>query len=508
MARRGKRHDTKPEQLAPESPFQPVNSLKPIELIDLAEIRALHFASMQILEDTGLEVMSANARRLFEKAGCDVDEDTQRVRFPEGMISELIGQTPSSFKLHARNPDRDLVVGGKHMAFTPATTPPYVLDAERGRRRGNFADFCDLLRLGHVLPTMHLFTGYPVEPQDIPVPVRHLECCAAHIRLSDKIWRPYVSAPWAIRDGLEMAALARNITLDQLAHEPSTLTNTNINSPLRFDDALADGLIQMAELGQPCVVTSFTLAGAMAPITLEGALALQNAEVLAGIALTQIVRPGAPAVYGSFTSNVDMKTGSPALGTPEYMKAQIISGQLARFYGLPYRTSNACSANSVDAQAAIESQMSIWGAMMSGVNILFHGHGWLESGLTISFEKMIVDSDMLAMAVEMLKPMAFNAENLAVDVIAEVGPGGHFFGSAHTLARYKTAFFEPLTSDWRNYDAWKEAGELDAQARATPIWKKLLARYEEPENDPATMEQIDAFVARRKSEILTEAKAS
>jgi trimethylamine--corrinoid protein Co-methyltransferase len=257
----------------------------------------------------------------------------------------------------------------------------------------------------------------------------------------------------------------------------------------------------MAEHGQGVVVTPFTLMGAMTPVTVAAALAQQNAEALAGIALTQIVRPGAPVVYGGFTSNVDMRSGAPAFGTPENAKATIAGGQLARRYGLPYRSSNANASNVVDAQAAYESEMSIWSAVLGGANLLYHGVGWLEGGLTASFEKFILDAELLQMFAEMLQPIKVDTASLALDAIRDVQPGGHFFGSPHTIERYETAFYQPMISDWRNYETWEEAGALTATERATAVWKRLLEEYEQPPLDPAIAEELDAFVRRRKEEI-------
>ncbi|MEE8274707.1 MAG: trimethylamine methyltransferase family protein, partial [Alphaproteobacteria bacterium] len=252
--------------------------------------------------------------------------------------------------------------------------------------------------------------------------------------------------------------------------------------------------------GQAVVITPFTLAGAMSPITLAGALAQQNAEALAGIALDQIVNPGAPVIYGGFTSNVDMKTGAPAFGTPEYAQAVLAGGQLARRYRIPYRSSNVNAANVVDAQAAYESGMSLWATVMGHTNYIMHGAGWLEGGLTASFEKMIVDAEMLQMMAEFLQPIEVSDDTLGLDAIAEVGPGGHFFGAAHTLARYETAFYAPLVSDWRNFETWEESGALSATERANAIWKQMLAEYEPPPLDPSINDELDAFVARRKAE--------
>jgi trimethylamine--corrinoid protein Co-methyltransferase len=288
--------------------------------------------------------------------------------------------------------------------------------------------------------------------------------------------------------------------MEQFVQEPSLLTIINTNSPLKLDIPMMEGIIQMASHGQVVIVTPFTLAGAMAPVTVAGALVQQNAEALAGIAFAQMVKQGAPVGYGGFTSNVDMKSGAPAFGTPEYMKAQLVGGQLARRYKIPYRTSNVCAANSVDAQAAYESVFSLWGCVQGGGNFIKHAAGWLEGGLTCSYEKTILDIDLLQMVAEFLTPLDLSEAALAVDAIRDVGPGGHFFGTQHTQDRYKTAFYQPVISDWRNYETWAEHGAPTAVEKANRIWKDRLASYEEPYIDPATRDELNAFVERRIAE--------
>jgi trimethylamine--corrinoid protein Co-methyltransferase len=297
-----------------------------------------------------------------------------------------------------------------------------------------------------------------------------------------------------------MICIARGITKEQLKREPSLFSIVNSNSPLRLDGPMLQGLMEMARHGQPVVLTPFTLSGAMAPVTIAGALAQQNAEALAGITLIQIVAPGVPAMYGGFTSNVDMKSGAPAFGTPEYARAAMAGGQLARRYGFPYRSSNACAANAVDAQAAYESEMSIWGAVMGGVNMMLHGAGWMEGGLVASFEKFILDVEMLQMMGEFLQPLEVTDDTLGLEAMTDVGPGGHFFGTAHTMARYETAFYSPILSDWRNYESWRLAGAQTAEQRANAIWKQALAEFQPPPLDPAIVEALEAFVAKRKEE--------
>ncbi len=319
--------------------------------------------------------------------------------------------------------------------------------------------------------------------------------------LLDKTWQCLAFGRTVVDDAIEVACLTRGVDRDTLVREPSLMTIVNSNSPLRLDGPMSDGLIEMAIWGQPVVATPFTLAGAMTPATLAGALAQQNAEALFMVALAQIVRPGAPMVYGGFTSNVDMRTGSPAFGTPEYVKAAIATGQLARRYGLPHRSSNVTGSAIVDAQAAYESEMSIWGSVMGGASLLYQGAGWLEGGLTASFEKLILDAELLQQMAEVLVPFPVDDDALGLDAIAEVGPGGHHFGTAHTLARFETAFYQPMLSDWRNFETWQDGGALTATERANRIWKQLLAEYEPPPLAPGAAEALDAFVERRKREI-------
>ena len=320
------------------------------------------------------------------------------------------------------------------------------------------------------------------------------------LTLSDKPIHAYSLGRERNLDAIEMIKIARGIDDETLEREPSLFTVINSSSPLRLDTPMLEGIIQMARRNQVVVLTPFTLAGAMAPVTLAGALAQQHAEALAGLALVQIVRPGAPFVYGGFTSNVDMKSGAPAFGTPEYMKTAIVGGQLARRLGLPYRSSNANAANALDAQAAYESVFSLWGAIMGGVNMLMHGAGWMEGGLQASFEKMALDADLLAMVAEFLKPMRVDDAELALEAMREVGPGGHFFGAQHTQSRYRTAFFAPMISDWRNYETWREAGSPTAVDAAERIVAERLAAYRPPPFEPERREALEAFVARRKAE--------
>ena len=497
--RRPSRRGTRNSRSITQSPWQqPVNPYMPIELLDAEALQRIHDASMTILEEIGIDLLLPSACQILAEAGAQVEG--QRVRMDRDMVMAYIRHAPSEFTFHARNPAHDVRLGGRYIAHCTVGSAPNVSDLERGRRIGNLADFCDLIRLGQALNCIHIIGGYPVEPVDLAVETRHLDALKATVELSDKPFHAYSLGRERIVDALEIVRIARGISREQLRQEPSLYTVINSSSPLRIDKPMLEGLIEMARHNQIVVMTPFTLSGAMAPATLPGALAQQSAEALAGIVLTQVVQPGAPVMYGGFTSNVDMKSGAPAFGTPEYVKAAQIGGQLARFYGLPYRSSNTTAANSADAQAAYESMMSLWGALMGHVNMLMHGAGWLEGGLCASFEKMVLDAELLQMMSAYLTPLEVNDDTLALDAIREVGPGGHFFGCAHTMARYETAFYAPLVSDWRNFETWQESGSPSATEHAHRLYKQLLAEYQPPELDLARQEALDAFVARRKEE--------
>jgi trimethylamine--corrinoid protein Co-methyltransferase len=468
-------------------------------VISADQLEAIHQTSLRVLSDIGMDFLHPEALSLLAEAGAQVTGGTNRVRFDPDWVLERVATAPRSFVLHARNPDHNVVVGDNHIAFATVASPPNVADADRGRRVGNFSDFQDLIRLGQTFNIIHLFGGYPVEPVDLAPNIRHLDCLAAIVTLGDKAFHSYALGRERMRDAIEIARIARGVTADQLAREPSLFTVVNTSSPLRLDGPMIEGLIEMARAGQVMCATPFTLSGAMAPATLAGALAQQNAEALATIALAQVVAPGAPIMYGGFTSNVDMRSGAPAFGTPEYAKAALAGGQLARRYGFPYRSSNACAANAVDAQAAYESEMSTWGAVMAHTNLMMHGAGWMEGGLVASFEKFIIDVEILQMMSEFLQPLVVDEAHLAFDAISEVGPGGHFFGAAHTLERYESAFYSPLVSDWRNFETWRDAGSPTASQHANRIWKQALESFAPPPLEDSRAAELSDFVERRRA---------
>ncbi|MFQ5468103.1 MAG: trimethylamine methyltransferase family protein, partial [Kiloniellaceae bacterium] len=477
------------------------NPYPPLEILKPEQLDAIHDASMVILEEMGIEFLSDAALALLARNGAQVDRASGMVRFDRGLIAEMVAKAPSTVTLTPRNPDRRVILGGNHINFTLVAGPPSVHDESRGRRAGNYRDYCDLVRLAQSLNIVHMLGNQVVAPIELPAETRHLDCYLANITYSDRVYNCSAIGAARALDGIDMAAIARGLTREDLVRDPAVLTVISVNSPRRFDDSMAAGLMTMAEWGQVNVVTPFTLMGAMTPVTLAAALAQQNAEALAGIALAQMVRPGAPVIYGAFTSNVDMRSGAPAFGTPENAKATIAGGQLARRYNLPYRSSNSNASNAVDAQAAYESQMSLWSATMSHSNLIYHGAGWMEGGLTVSFEKVVLDAEMCQMMAETLVPIPVDDDTLGLEAIHEVGPGGHFFGAAHTLSRYETAFYSSMLSDWRNFETWAEAGAETATQRATHIWRALLRSYQPPPLDAAIAEELDAFVRRRKERI-------
>ncbi|MFD1195328.1 trimethylamine methyltransferase family protein [Seohaeicola saemankumensis] len=477
------------------------NPNAPLAMADPEAMDRLHETSIRILSELGIRVVGDKVIALFEQAGALVDRDTGMVRIDESIVAAALATVPRAFTLTPRNPARRLTFGGRALNFGLVAGPPNVHDALRGRRPGNMADYKDFIRLAQHFNAIHMIGNQVAAPQELPANTRHLDCYMANLMLSDLAYHCTAIGRGRAMDGIRMMAISRGITLDQIASDPGVITIISVNSPRLFDQEMGEGLIAMAAHGQPVTITPFTLMGAMTPVTLAAALAQQNAEALFGITLTQLVRPGAPVMYGAFTSNVDMRSGAPAFGTPENTRANIIAGQLARRYGLPYRSSNSNASNACDLQAAYETSMATWGAVMGGANLIYHAAGWLEGGLTASFEKLVLDVEILQNMMEILRPFDASDAELGFDAIAEVPTGGHFFGSPHTMERYETAFYRPLLSDWTNHGAWEAAGSHDALYRATGIWQQALKDYEEPAIDPAIREELEAYVANRKQDI-------
>ncbi len=478
-----------------------VNPYPPLEILSADQVEAIHEASLEVLRDAGVKFLSQLARNIFRQAGASVDNSLEIVRFDPALVEELISYAPSSFTLKARNPRRSIEMGGSNINFATVGGPSFISDLDQGRRSGTLEDLKNFFKIVHQLEIYHMGGANPFEPHDLPAETRHLDRYLAAITCHDKIWLANMLGAFRACDALRMQAIVHRIDLDQPPDDVLTLGNININSPRQVDESMSDALIQFAGMNQGTLITPFTLLGAMAPTTMAGALVQQNAEALACIALAQAVRKGAPVIYGSFSSNVDMKTGSPAFGTPEYVRTTLASAQLARRYSLPFRASGSNASNAPDEQATYETCMSVWAAVMGHTNLLLHGGGWLEGGLVASFEKLIIDAEILQLMTESLKPIPVNRDTLAVEAIAEVSPGGHFFESAHTMQRYQDIFYSPLLSDWRNFETWRDDGALHAFQRANQIWKSLLQEYEAPPLDQSVAEELESYIAHRKTEI-------
>jgi trimethylamine--corrinoid protein Co-methyltransferase len=478
-----------------------VNHFAPLEILNAEQVERILLAAFRVLQEAGLEIRSTAAREIYRRAGALVDDETQLVRLGRELVEAHLAHAPQSFVLHARNSARHLHVGENVVNFGPVTGAPHIRDEESGRRYGDLESFRNILKLTHVLGVLHWQGGIVVEPVDVPVAVRHLLTYQAHIECADTVWAARGIGGVQAEDAIAMSAIEHGCTIEELAARPTLMTVTNVNSPRRVDEEILDNIIVMARHGQCVVITPFTLMGAMAPVTLVGALVQQTAEALGVIALCQMVRPGTPCVMGGFTSNVDMRTGSPAFGTPEYVHAVLAGAQLGRRLKLPVRSSAVNASPVVDAQSTYETAFSLQAAVLSHSHLINHAAGWLEGGLSASLEKIVVDAELLRNWAEILKPLEFSDDDLAVDAIKGIAAGGHFFGAAHTLARYQSAFYRPLLSDWSNFENWTDAGARNATQRATLIWKKLLASYVPPPLEPAVKEAIVAYVARRRQEI-------
>ena len=482
-------------------PFKPPRYMQtPIAQIGPEAEDMIHNASMDVLENIGILFLDKESCELLESIGCSVDHETQNVRMGRELVEEYVSYAPSSFKIHARNPEHTLGFGEGTVNFALVGSPPNYKDLDTKRSPGTMEQYKRMLKLAQMANIVHLSGGFPVEPVDVHARYRHLEAVKEMAILTDKVMHGYSLGKDRVLDSYEIARIASGKTDEQMMAEPGIFTNINTSSPLRVDYLMLVGMREMALRGQPVSNTPFTLSGAMAPATVAGAVTLQNAELLACIVFCQAVRKGTPVIYGGFTPNVDMKSGAPAFGTPEYIQSSQLTGQLTRRYGLPYRASNANAANTPDAQAAWESVFSLWGCIHGQADLIYHSAGWMEGGLTASPEKFVMDLDMLQTVALAMEPPEVSEEALGVDAIREVGPGGHYFGTAHTMRRYDSAFWAPLVSDWRNHGSWEQAGSPDTYVRANKVWKDMIAAYEPPPMEPAIREELDAFVAKRTEE--------
>ncbi len=479
----------------------PTNIDKPIEPLGPEGIEAVHEGAMRILEEIGIEFYNQEAIGILRKAGCTISGDN--VRMDRDFVMEMVGKAPSKFTITPRNPEHQIEIGGRTILFGNVSSPPNYWDMEIGKKVPGTRRMCqDLLKLTQYFNCIHFAGGYPVEPVDIHASIRHLDVLYDKLTLTDKAMHAYSLGKERVEDVMEMVRIAGGLSHEEFEATPRMYTNINSTSPLKHDHPMIDGCLRLARRGQAIVVTPFTLAGAMAPVTMAGAVAQSLAEALCAIALFQYVRPGIPCVIGTFTSNVDMKSGAPAFGTPEYMRSTQMTGQMARYYGLPMRSSGVCAANVPDGQSVWETSNSLWAAVQSGTNMVYHAAGWLEGGLIASPEKFIMDCEILQQIQRYMQPelTATGPDDIALEAIRSVGNDGHFFGIQHTQDRYTTAFYQPFLSDWKNFEAWEAAGGIWTAERAHRMFKEIVNNFEAPKMDEAIREELAEFVERRKAE--------
>ncbi|TKZ21263.1 trimethylamine methyltransferase [Shimia litoralis] len=468
--------------------------------------------NFEVLNEEALEVIEYNAETVLEEIGVNfvdnpaaldrwreagADVSGERVRIPRGLARKLCATAPSEFTQHARNPEKSVVIGGKNLVLAPVYGPPFVRDINGGRRYATMDDFSKFVKLAYMSKWLHHSGGTVCEPTDVPVNKRHLDMLMAHMTLSDKPFMGSVTEPSRAQDSVEMCEILFG---KDFVQQNTVMTSlTNINSPMTFDDVMMGSLEVYAKNNQACIISPFIVGGAMAPVSVAGTLTQVLAEVLAGVAYSQIVHPGAPAIFGAFVSSIDMNSGAPTFGTPEASLVTYGAGQLARRLNLPFRSAGSfCGSKLPDAQAAYETANSLNMGLMSGVNFMLHSCGWLEGGLVADFEKFVMDADQLGTLHGLAKGVPIDGDNLAMDAIREVGPGGHYLGCAHTQANFKSAFWKSDLLDYKPFETWEEEGARDTRTLAANRVTKLLDTYEQPAMDPSIKEALDAYVAQKK----------
>lgn len=478
--------------------------------VETAKYIERNIPNFEVLNEEALEIIEANAETVLAEIGVNfvdspealqrwrdagADVVGERVRIPRGLARQLCATAPSTITQHARNPERSVEIGGKNLVIAPVYGPPFVRDAQGGRRYATMDDFNKFVKLGYMSKWLHHSGGTVCEPTDIPVNKRHLDMLYAHMSLSDKPFMGSVTEPSRAKDSVEMA----DILFDGLNERTVMTSLININSPMTFDSIMMGALEVYAEANQACIISPFIVGGAMAPVSIAGTLTQVLAEVLAGVAYSQIVKPGAPVIFGAFVTSIDMNSGAPTFGTPEASHITYGAGQLARRLGLPYRSAGSfCGSKLPDAQAAYETANSLNMGLLSGVNFMLHGCGWLEGGLVASFEKFVMDADQLGALHQFAKGVSVDESAQAMGAIEEVGPGGHYLGCEHTQNNFKTAFWRSDLFDYKPFETWADDGERETVALATARVEKLLADYQQPQLDPSIDEALRAYVRTKK----------
>lgn len=488
-AARGRRRNREGASKATRQPNyrQLRHPFPPQTAFSVDEVTAIHNTALRVLEELGIKVLLQEARELFAKAGARVADEM--VFIGRDIVEAAIASAPKSFVIRAPNPARNQTYELGSMLFSAGSGCPNATDMERGRRPGSLRDFTETVKLMQSFDVIHVL-GPCAEAQDVPINLRHFAMTKAQLEFADKPLFVYSRGRSQVHQAFEMIQAALNLTSEEFAGSVWAKTIINTNSPRMLDKPMAQGLIDFARAGQLCIVTPFCLAGAMAPITPAGALTLQHAEALAGITLTQLAKKGAPVSYGGFSSNVFMKSGAPAYGTPEHIKMQLGGGQLARLIGMPWRSATGAASNTADMQAALETTMGLWGCVLAQATLTVHSAGWLEGGLTFGYEKFINDVEGLQMMAELCQRPSGNEAEIGFDAIADVQPGGHFFQTQHTMDRYQTAFYAPIVADLNNFGTWLEHGSRTSAQRATDVWKQTLRDYTAPEGAGERVERL------------------
>jgi len=467
------------------------------EILTEEALQIIEHNAETVLEEIGVNFPdNPGALQRWRDAGASVDGD--RVRIPRGLARKLCETAPSSFTQHARNPDRNVVVGGKNLVLAPVYGPPFVRDVAGGRRYATMEDFRKFVKLGYMSKWLHHSGGTVCEPTDVAVNKRHLDMLHAHMTLSDKPFMGSVTEPSRARDSVEMCEIL--FGKDFVAENTVMTSLININSPMTFDDVMMGALEVYAQAGQACIISPFIVGGAMAPVSVAGTLTQVLAEVLAGIAYSQLCRVGAPVILGAFVTSIDMNSGAPTFGTPEASHITYGVGQLARRLNLPYRSAGSfCGSKLPDAQAAYETANSLNMGLLAGVNFMLHSCGWLEGGLVSSFEKFVMDADQLGSLHHLAAGVQMDENAQALDAIREVGPGGHYLGCAHTQANFKSAFWKSDLLDYKPFETWQDEGARDTMTLASLRVEKMLGDYQQPTMDPAVRDELDAYVANKKA---------
>ncbi|MBY6006329.1 trimethylamine methyltransferase family protein [Salipiger bermudensis] len=472
-------------------------SIPDLEILNEEALQIIEHNAETVLEEIGVNfVNNPAALERWREAGAEIDGE--RVRIPRGLARKLCATAPSRFTQVARNPAKNVEIGGRNLVLAPVYGPPFVHDAEGGRRYATIEDFRNFVKLGQMSRWLHHSGGTVCEPTDVPVNKRHLDMLHAHMTLSDKPFMGSVTEPSRAQDSVDMCGVLFG---EQFVQDNTVMTSlVNINSPLTFDDVMMGALEIYAANNQACIISPFIVGGAMAPVSVAGTLTQVLAEVMAGVAYSQLVRAGAPVIFGAFVTSIDMNSGAPTFGTPEAAQITYGAGQLARRLGLPYRSAGSfCGSKLPDAQAAYETANTLNNGLLAGVNFMLHACGWLEGGLVASYEKFVMDADQLGALHKMAAGVALDESAQAMDALREVGPGGHYLGCAHTQAHFKTAFWRSELFDYKPFETWIEEGGRDTMALASERVRKLLNSYEQPAMDPATAEALEAFVASKKA---------